>query len=322
MVAQTGARPRQLARACVVGALAGMAPDLDVLIRSSSDPLLALEYHRHFTHSLVFIPIGALVCALLLYPLQARAWQLGFWPIYRWSLLGYGSHGLLDACTSYGTQLLWPFSNLRVAWDIISVIDPLFTLPLLALVLLAALRKQVRPVHLALVWGVFYLGLGMYQHERAMQMGHSLASERGHQPLRLEVKPSFANLAVWKVIYETDQHFYVDAVKPGLTGTRVWTGERIAKLDLARDLPWLEASSTQARDVQRFHWFSAGYIAIDQQDPAQIVDIRYSMLPQQIQPLWGIRLSPEAGPGQPAEYFTRRSSGRAALPELLQMLTE
>ena len=47
----------------LLGFLSGMAPDLDVLIRSKADPLLFLEYHRQFTHSLVFIPFGGLVCA-------------------------------------------------------------------------------------------------------------------------------------------------------------------------------------------------------------------------------------------------------------------
>ena len=45
----------------IVGCCAGLAPDLDIFIRSASDPLLKLEYHRQFTHSLVFIPIGALI---------------------------------------------------------------------------------------------------------------------------------------------------------------------------------------------------------------------------------------------------------------------
>ena len=43
----------------VIGFLSGMAADLDVLISSSTDPLLFLEFHRHFTHSLIFIPLGA-----------------------------------------------------------------------------------------------------------------------------------------------------------------------------------------------------------------------------------------------------------------------
>ncbi len=40
-------------------------PDMDVLIRSASDPLLAIEYHRHFTHALAFIPVGGLIAAAM-----------------------------------------------------------------------------------------------------------------------------------------------------------------------------------------------------------------------------------------------------------------
>ena len=48
--AQSGSRASTLRHALWIGALAGMAPDLDVLIQSNTDPLLALEYHRQFTH--------------------------------------------------------------------------------------------------------------------------------------------------------------------------------------------------------------------------------------------------------------------------------
>ena len=54
----TAVRGKYAGSAGLFGFLAGMAADLDVLIRSSSDPLLFLEYHRQFTHSLVFIPVG------------------------------------------------------------------------------------------------------------------------------------------------------------------------------------------------------------------------------------------------------------------------
>ncbi len=43
----------------VLGFVSGMAADLDVLIRSETDPLMFLEYHRQFTHALIFIPVGA-----------------------------------------------------------------------------------------------------------------------------------------------------------------------------------------------------------------------------------------------------------------------
>ena len=58
---------RSIAWAGCFGLIAGMAPDLDVLIRSSSDPLLFLEYHRQFTHSIIFIPIGGLLISGILH---------------------------------------------------------------------------------------------------------------------------------------------------------------------------------------------------------------------------------------------------------------
>jgi inner membrane protein len=64
---QSAARRSEVAIAGLLGFLAGMSADLDVLIRSSTDPLLFLEYHRQFTHSLVFIPLGGLICSLVLY---------------------------------------------------------------------------------------------------------------------------------------------------------------------------------------------------------------------------------------------------------------
>ena len=105
----------------IAGALAGMAADLDVLISSSTDPLLFLEYHRQFTHSLIFVPIGALIVALCLWPFLKRSLQPK--ELLTACFLGYLSHGLLDACTTYGTQLLWPFTDDRVAWNVISIVD-------------------------------------------------------------------------------------------------------------------------------------------------------------------------------------------------------
>ena len=58
-------KPKRFVAATLVGAVGGALPDVDILIRSSSDPLLSLEYHRHFTHSLAFIPIGGAIAAAL-----------------------------------------------------------------------------------------------------------------------------------------------------------------------------------------------------------------------------------------------------------------
>ena len=318
--AQTHGQRKDLAKAAVIGAIAGMTPDLDILIRSANDPLLALEFHRHFTHSLLFIPIGGLICSLLLYPLLGKRWGLSFVQTLIWCVMGFATHALLDGCTSYGTQLLWPLTNYRFSWDIISIIDPLVTLPALALIILAARRKSRRYVYIALLWLAMYFSLAYVQHERAIEGGTQQALARGHQPLNLEAKPSFGNILIWKVIYQTEQDYYVDAVKVGFSKPVYWAGESVAKLDIDRDLPWLDKQSQQAKDIERFRWFSGGYIALDKDNPNRVVDIRYSMLPQQIKPLWGIQLKQDAAADEHIEYINSRGDAKAALKTLWQML--
>lgn len=324
--AQASSDKKKLAKSALIGALAGMAPDLDILIRSDSDSLLYLEFHRQFTHSLLFIPLGGLIVSLFLYPLLAKRWGLSYQLTLLWCIIGVATHGLLDGCTSYGTQLLWPLTNQRFAWDTISIIDPLLTLPMLVLVVWAALKKHKALVYTALLWGAVYMTLGFVQHERAMSIGNELAQFRDGKVLRVQAKPSFGNLVVWKVITETDSGFYVDAVKPWLpvlsaSGQQeIWAGDYIDKLDIERDLPWLDRDSQQARDIERFRWFSNGYIALDKNNPLRVVDVRHSMLPHQITPLWGIELEKNAPATQHANYYVERNDSGTAAAELWGMI--
>jgi len=286
--------------AFVAGALSGMTADIDILFQSESDPLLFLEFHRQFTHSLIFIPFGGLICALLLFPFVRR--KISFRSIFCLTTLGYASHGLLDACTSYGTQLFWPFSDMRIAWDIISIIDPLFTLPVLALVIAGFISGKPRFARAGLVYGLMYLAVGQYQHGRAMDALEVLAGQRGHIAAQATVKPTFANLYLWKVIYEHDGRYYVDAVKVGLD-TAYLAGESVAIVGPEEQIG---ASAVQLRDIERFRWFSGGYIARYPSDPSIIGDIRYSLLPGSIDPLWGIRLKPEK-PDEHVDYVVSRN---------------
>ena len=316
----TAARGSSAASAGLLGFLAGMAADLDVLIRSSDDPLLFLEYHRQFTHSLIFIPLGGLICALLLHGLFGRRRGLGFRQSWLYCTLGYATHALLDACTTYGTMLLWPFSDARIAWNTISIIDPLFTLPLLLAVVLAAKRSRPLFARLGLLWACGYMAMGLWQRNEAVDMGLALAASRGHEPMRLEAKPSFANILVWKIVYETGQRYYVDAVRVGLA-PRVFPGDSVARLDIARDMPWLDLASQQARDIERFRWFSNGYIARDPDYPNRVIDIRYSMIPNELAPLWSIELRPEARRDQHVRYLVHRDAGEDRPALLWRMMS-
>ncbi len=312
-------RNSQTGIASAVGFLAGLAADLDVLIRSSTDSLLFLEYHRQFTHSLVFIPVGGLLVAALFFLLFRKRLRLGFLQLWLFSTLGYATHGLLDAATSYGTLLLWPFSDARFSFSIISIIDPLFTLPILFLVVLGTVTRNGRWGRLAMLWAGCYLSFGAYQHHAARSLAQSLAKERGHTPLRLEVKPTFGNLVVWRSIYETDNRFYVDAVRPSFGATSL-PGSSIAKLDVREAFPWLDTTSQQARDIERFVRFSDGFVAWAADGSTRIIDVRYAFLPTEIAPLWSIRLDKDAAHVAHVHYETHRANTRENFRALLEIV--
>lgn len=314
--AQASAGRNCLPAIAVVGALGGMAPDLDVLIQSSADPLLFLDYHRQFTHSLIFIPVGALLVALICHPL-ARRW-LSWQQSWLASFTGYATHGLLDSCTSYGTQLLWPFSDSRFAWNNVAVVDPAFTLPLLTLVIAGAWRRSRLLPLVGLGWAVAYLLLGAVQEHRARDAAAQLAASRGHEPERLTIKPSFANLLLFKSLYAHDGHYYVDAVHAGAR-TRWCPGERVPVLDAATHLPWLQPGSRQAEDLQRFRRFSAGYLAPGQRR-GDVIDVRYSLVPDEARPLWGIFLAPDAAPNDHVQWWSRRDMPPAQRREFVALL--
>lgn len=315
--AQASTRGTRLRDAALLGAAAGMAPDLDTLIQSPTDPLLFLEFHRHFTHALAFIPVGALICSAIFY--WAVRHRMRFRQTYLYCLLGYASHGLLDACTSYGTQLLWPFSDARIAWNVVSVVDPLFTLPLLVLVVLAARTSRARLTYAGIGWAAAYLAFGQIQLMRAEAAGLQHAHARGHEPVRLEAKPSFGNLLLWKVIYEHDGRYYVDAVRAGFA-IDVLEGESTEKLDLGAHFPYLAPESRQARDIERFRRVSGDFLAVNAAAPDRIVDMRYSMVPNEISGFWAIVVDPSADMDQHVEFITTRERTPEQTRRFLAML--
>lgn len=282
--------------AAATGGFAALLADADTLIRSSTDPLLVLEYHRQFTHSLIFIPIGALLAALILCPLfKAKNCSFGFWRIYLYALAGCATSGLLDACTSYGTHLLWPFTDERIAWSIIPVFEPLFSLVLAVALIIGLRRKSKLPSHIGLLLATAYLSFGLFQHYRAMDAMRATIMQREHQWERLTVKPTMGNLLLWRAIYLSYGVYHTDAVRIGFGKARIYPGESVRAYNLSTDLP--SHDSVLKQDIRRFDSFSDGYLALHPNDHDLLGDVRYAMLPTSTRPLWGIRLDmkrPEA----------------------------
>ncbi|MEQ9364968.1 MAG: metal-dependent hydrolase, partial [Leptospirales bacterium] len=278
--------------AAVIGFAAGLLADADFLIQSANDPLLNLDYHRHFTHALVFIPAGALIAAFFLRLFFRR--RLSFKRIYIYSLMGYSLSGALDACTGYGTHLFWPFSESRVALNLISIIDPIFSGALLCAGLAAVYTRRAIFARIGLIFCAAYLAFAGVQQHRALEAAESLAARRGHIPQRAVARPSFANTVIWRSVYIAEGRIYIDAVRAGVFNTRIYEGESVAhfKIDDAM-LAGIPRASTLGRDIHRFAKFSDGYIGIHPALPNILGDLRYSMLPDSARPLWGIVLNPQ-----------------------------
>lgn len=306
--------------AAAAGALAGLAPDADVLISSATDPLLAIEHHRGFTHALVFVPVGAaLVAALWLGSASWRDWSRWV-PLWAAAGLSYLSHVLLDAATSYGTQLLWPFSSARAGWDWIAIVDPAFTVPLLAGLGFALLRRRARPAALGLALAGAYLLLGILQHGRAVAAQRALAQTRGQVPERVEVMPTLGNNLVWRALYVHQGRIYSDRIRVGWTGRVTVRPGWSLPLAGADALTAAERARNQRRSFERFAWFSDQWVARSPSDASVLADMRYSLGADAFDPIWGIRFTTDDSATE-VEWINRSRDRRIDPAELWREIT-
>jgi len=283
---------RRLGRAAAgVGALAAFAPDADVFIRSAADPLLAIEHHRGFTHAFAFTPIGAGIVASLW--LFSPSWRNRRRWLQLWcaAMLAYLSHMLLDAATTYGTQLLWPFSRARTGWDVIAIIDPPFTLVLLIALIVALVRQRLRSTIIGLSLCSAYVIFGIIQHARALAAQRTLAESRGHVVERTEVMPTLANNVVWRALYLHSGKIHADRIRVGwFSGTTVregWSMPLVTRADLTAG----EAARNERQAFERFAWFSDQWVGRSPSDATILADMRYTLSAEAFDPIWGIRFT-------------------------------
>ena len=314
-VGQMVAPPDRRRESAFAGLVAAMLADLDVLLTRDSDPLFQLELHRQFSHSLLFVPVGALVATGLLWWFLKR--RLNFSRLYLACFAGYWTAGLLDACTSYGTQLLWPFSSARLAANVIAVVDPIFTLGLLTLLLLS-FKKGPGWRKLPLLWIGTLLLYGALQQQRALAAAREVQLSRGHHPTSTVVKPTLGNQLLWRVCYIFENRVYADGVRANLLSSpTIYPGESAPLLRVEHDYAALEGTSSYT-DLQRFAQLSAGYLILHPERPNVVGDARYAMLPTSLRPLWGVELAAE--PGEPVTFLTFRDSSKDVREALLTML--
>jgi len=271
----------------IIAALAAMAPDLDIFIHSSSDPTLAWVYHRNFTHGLAFIPFGAVLSGLPFLLIRRFRESLTF----SVTLVAYLTHPLLDACTSYGTQLFRPFADARIAWDIVSVIDPFFTVPLFV-GLLWSIWRRTRALATLLFVAAFMCFCG-WQHNRALTAQSQLAATRGVSIQHGRVMPMLLSPFLWRSVYISNGRIFADGFRlMPFASVRMREGAQISK---ATQLPaGVGDKPASIRAFKTLDWFADGYVSASADDSSHLIagDQRYAITTGSTSPLWGLEFDP------------------------------
>jgi membrane-bound metal-dependent hydrolase YbcI (DUF457 family) len=120
-------RRRIVAWSAMLGAI---FPDADTFRDMlSHNELLVITWHRSITHSLLCLPIWALLLAALTrWMVRWRKWDApSFAALAGIYAVGILSHILMDLITSFGTMVWSPLDWSRPAWDLIFIVDFTFT---------------------------------------------------------------------------------------------------------------------------------------------------------------------------------------------------
>lgn len=199
-------------RAMLWGAIAGTIPDLDVIARFLTDTITATEMHRGFSHSIVFSVLMAPILGWGVHQIKKRAdvgWQ-GWAKLFFWGLF---THPLLDAFTTWGTQLFWPFES-RLAFNNIFVIDPLYTLPFLACVIIAAFKKRgslsrKRTNNLGLYLSTGYLALTLLLKWAAHSKITEALEEQNIAYTQMSTRPAPMNTVLWNANVDAGDQYLI-----------------------------------------------------------------------------------------------------------------
>lgn len=199
-------------RALFYGAVAGTIPDLDVYVGKFFDPITAIEIHRGFSHSILFFVLLSPLLGWVLSKIEKKN-RVTFKQAVIFWFLGLLTHALLDAFTTWGTQLFYPF-DIRLSLHSIFVIDPLYTLPfLLCLIMTMRFRrdhpKRQKWNNLGLLVSSSYLLLTVVTQQVVKSKFEKRLSEENIEYIRKIVKPSPLNIILWNSIIETEGGYYM-----------------------------------------------------------------------------------------------------------------
>ena len=264
-------------KAALWGAAAATLPDLDVLI-DHGDPIRNMVLHRAETHALFWLTLFSLPLAAAVARLQGqwalwRRWWLALWLVLM-------THALLDAMTVYGTQLALPFSNHPFGVASVFIIDPLYTLPLLAGVVAAvAMRGSARGLATnaaGLALSTAYLVWGVAAQQHVERIAHASLAAQGIAAEHVLVTPTAFNSVLWRVLAVTGEHHFEGFYSLFDAAPRVDFDRFERGSALAAELQGIEG-------VQRIAAFSKGFYKLQRDDDRLLIsDLRMGQEPNYI----------------------------------------
>ena len=247
-------------KAMVIGAVAQSLPDVDFIMSLWLRPVDNLLAHRGFTHSILFCVLTSLLLGILM-----TRWQhTSGIPIRKWMLffvLQMFIHLFLDALNSYGVGWFEPFSHLRLAFDVIYVADPFYSVWLgvgcLGLLFLKTdSPKRKKWLVLSLMMSTLYLGYTFYNKVDITHDATLALRNAGIRHARFMTTPTPLNNWLWYVIAETDSGFQV-----GYRSVFDRT-DSIAFTYFPRQDTLLKPMR-ESEDVQKLKRFSQGYYTVE-----------------------------------------------------------
>ena len=195
-------------KAMLYGAIAGTIPDFDVFASYFTDTVSALSIHRGFTHSILFSVLFAPVFGWIVSRYETYKNFKGWAWLFFWAFV---THPILDAHTTWGTQLFWPF-DLRLAFKTIFVIDPLYTVPFLVFLILAMTHKRTAKKrrlynNIGLIVSSSYLILTFFLKWVAFSKFEAALKDQNIDYLQIDTRPTPLNTILWSANIETENAY-------------------------------------------------------------------------------------------------------------------
>ena len=203
------------------------------------------------------------------------SWKDWYWLLF-WSIF---THPILDCCTTYGTQVFQPFSDYRVAFNNISVVDPIYTFPIIICLFLAArlMRNHSKRRlfnYVGLVLSTVYLFFGFYHKHQVDQLFEKTLAVENIEYSRYMTSPTIFNNVLWNCLAEGDSAYY-----HGMYSFY----DKEKKVTMVNVFPknhdWI-AAHKEDHDMKTLQWFSNNYYNVIRRSDGkmQLNDLRFGVL--------------------------------------------